>query len=202
MKVSITKAADMIGVTRSTFYRHVDDKGISVERDADGNPKVDVAELIRVYGDRVRPDGHSRKKDSDETGDTIQFIQDYTGGRGVDIAVELEILRERIENLQKERDQSKEERDRERALLTEQINMMRERLIESEQQQRRLTLLLTSDKETADKQEDKKNQRMDVLEETLQKLTKQNKTIYHELQEQKRQREERKPWWQRAFKSA
>jgi hypothetical protein len=44
-------------------------------------------------------------------------------------------------------------------------------------------------------------QKMDVLEETIQRLEKQNKTIYRELQEQRKQREERKPWWQRAFKS-
>jgi len=196
MKVSISKAADMVGVTRATFYRHVDDKGISVERDADGsNPRVDVSELIRVYGDRVRPEGHGRKEDSDETGDTIQPIQDNTGGRGLEIAVELEVLRERIDNFQKEREQSKEERDRERQLLTEQIEMLRARLIESEQQQKRLTLLLTSDKETVGKQEHEKKQKMDMLEETIQRLEKQNKRIIHELQEQKKQQEQKRPWW-------
>jgi transcriptional regulator of acetoin/glycerol metabolism len=31
MKVSISQAAKMAGVQRSTFYRHIDEKGISLE---------------------------------------------------------------------------------------------------------------------------------------------------------------------------
>ena len=109
MKVSISKAADMVGITRATLYRHIEKKGISVAKDADDNPKIDVAELIRVYGDRVKPDGHSRKEDSDETDDTIQGKQDYTPQGNSNVVVEIEVLRERIDNLQNERQQSREQ---------------------------------------------------------------------------------------------
>ena len=194
MKVSISKAADMVGITRATLYRHIDKKGISVENDADDNPKIDVAELIRVYGDRVKPDGHSRKEDSNETDDTIQGKQDYTPRSNSDVGVEIEVLRERIDNLQNERQQSREERERERQLLNEQIEMLRGRLIESEQQQKRLTLLLTSNKETPDNRDNEKE--MDVMREAVQRLEKQNRRIFQELQEQK------KPWWQRRRKQA
>ena len=61
MKVNISKAAEMVGVTRATFYRHIEKKGITVGEDADGNPQVDVSELIRVYGDRVKADTNSEQ---------------------------------------------------------------------------------------------------------------------------------------------
>ena len=54
-QVNISQAAEMVGVTRATFYRHIEKKGISVTKDDDGNPLVDVAELTRVYGHRVKP---------------------------------------------------------------------------------------------------------------------------------------------------
>jgi hypothetical protein len=57
MKVTISEAARMVGIkSRSTFYRHIDKKGITIERDEDDNPVVDVSELVRVYGDRVQID--------------------------------------------------------------------------------------------------------------------------------------------------
>ena len=199
MKVSISKAADMVGITRATLYRHIDKKGITKEQDEDGNPLIDTSELIRVYGDKVRIDGHERKKDSDDTGDTIQAIQPNTGGRGHVNTVESEVQRERIEGLQNEIRLLREERDRERGLLSEQITMFRDRLIESEQQQKRLTLLLTSDKETTQKEEGEQKQKMDKMdkmEETIQKLERQNKLIHRELQEKKRS------WWDRTFKRA
>jgi hypothetical protein len=45
MKVTKKLAAQMAGVGRTTFYHHIKDKPISV---TDG--KIDVSELIRVYG--------------------------------------------------------------------------------------------------------------------------------------------------------
>ena len=50
-QVSITKAAGLAGVSRSTFYRSYINTGkVSVTSDRQGNPVVDTAELLRVFG--------------------------------------------------------------------------------------------------------------------------------------------------------
>jgi len=48
--LNISQAAKRVGVSRQTFYRHIEKKGISTGKDAEGNPVVDVSELLRVYG--------------------------------------------------------------------------------------------------------------------------------------------------------
>ena len=66
MKVSMSEAARLAGIkSRSTFYRHIEKKGISVDRSDPQNPVVDVAELIRVYGDKIKPN-------TDEQGRGVQ----------------------------------------------------------------------------------------------------------------------------------
>jgi hypothetical protein len=198
MLVSISKAADMVGITRATFYRHVDRKGISIQKDADGNPKVDVSELIRVYGDKVRLEDHDRKGGGPDTEPTIQAKQDNTPQSTLNIVVEVGVLKERIQHLLQERDQSHEEREREREQLVEQIDMLRARLVESEEQQKRLTLLLTHRKEEGSEHDgtgDQEKHRIKNLEDQVQKLLKQNQNILRELQGRKT------PWWTRLTKT-
>ena len=50
-QVSVTKAAALAGVSRSTFYRSYINTGkVSVGSDQQGNPVVDTSELLRVFG--------------------------------------------------------------------------------------------------------------------------------------------------------
>lgn len=50
-QVSITKAASLAGVSRSTFYRsYINNGKVSVTNDNQGNPVVDTSELLRVFG--------------------------------------------------------------------------------------------------------------------------------------------------------
>ena len=50
-QVSITKAAGLAGISRSTFYRSYINTGkVSVGSDQQGNPVVDTSELLRVFG--------------------------------------------------------------------------------------------------------------------------------------------------------
>ena len=49
-KLNITQAAQAVEKHRSTLQRHIKDGVLSAERDAAGNPVVDVSELQRVYG--------------------------------------------------------------------------------------------------------------------------------------------------------
>lgn len=51
-KVTLTEAAQMVGVSRVTLYKRYINSGIlSVDRDQNGKPKVDTSELLRVFGD-------------------------------------------------------------------------------------------------------------------------------------------------------
>jgi len=55
MQVSISEAARMVGIkSRTTMYRHIKRKGISVIKDENNNPAIDVSELARVYGDKLK----------------------------------------------------------------------------------------------------------------------------------------------------
>jgi len=50
-KHSISEAAKLGGVSRSHFYKKYIRPGIiSIERDNDGNPQIDTAEVMRVFG--------------------------------------------------------------------------------------------------------------------------------------------------------
>lgn len=203
MQVSISKAAEMVGITRATLYRHIEKKGISVDKDEEGNPKIDVSELIRIYGHRVKTDVPETGLNGLDTVGTIQSDQDYTQKgapkRSMDLAVEVEVLKERVKSLESAKDNSAEERKREREQLLEQIEMLRSSLSESEQQQKRLTLLITDQRE---KEQGAKTypdaavqiQKVEALEKTIQELKIQNRRIVQDLQSQKSQ-----SFWKKLF---
>jgi chromosome segregation ATPase len=51
-KVSISEAARLVGISRSSLYRGYISQGkISIERDYRNAPVVDTSELLRVFGD-------------------------------------------------------------------------------------------------------------------------------------------------------
>jgi len=51
MKLSISQAAKMAGVSRSYFYKsYLNNNRISVEKDHSGKKVIDQSELIRVFG--------------------------------------------------------------------------------------------------------------------------------------------------------
>ena len=54
------------------MHKHIDKKGITVERDEEGkNPKIDVSELMRVYGDTLKsPEEVAQKTVKKRTGYT------------------------------------------------------------------------------------------------------------------------------------
>ena len=54
MNFSISKAAEMAGVSRATFYSHIEKNHISLEDAGTNRPKVPLSELVRVYGDKIQ----------------------------------------------------------------------------------------------------------------------------------------------------
>lgn len=194
MQVTISKAAEMVGVTRATLYRHIDKKGITVLKDSEDNPKIDVSELIRVYGDQVQVNDNTAKNTSPSAGGQ------GGSGRYEQTALEIEVLRARIESIESAKEQSQKERERERGQLLEQIEALRENLQEAQAQQKRLTVLLTDQRENRGEQgpsaplDEAGARKMDVLEKTIEQLKRQNIRIYRELQANKK-----KNFFQRLF---
>lgn len=226
MKVSISKAASMVGITRATLYRHIKKKDISVGKDAEGNPKIDVSELIRVYGDQVRVDGKKPATPSSSLSSKPPAALD-TASKTVEQAVhstqsqtssqkkstqkqsskqivqsEMEILRERIRFYETERDNWKKERQREREQLLEQVENLRKILSKSQEQQHRLTALLTDQRDTSQKSiyaantndQHRQARQIELIQDTMQRLENQNKRIAFELQ-----REKNKKFFKRVF---
>ena len=50
-KLNITEAAKAAGISRPTFYRHIKDGKVSVEKGSDGETRIDLSEILRVYGE-------------------------------------------------------------------------------------------------------------------------------------------------------
>ena len=182
MQVSISKAAEMVGITRATLYRHIEKKNISVEKDEEGNPKIDVSELVRVYGDKVTPI-EQLNSDKSDTGEQDK-TPSKTSAQGT-LATEVEVLKERIKAIEQEKDKGEEERSREREQLNEQIIMLRERLEHADEQQKRLTLLLTDQRKEKESGAGEQDKKLAVMEATVEELRKQNRRIMYELQAQK-----------------
>ncbi|MEN6534280.1 MAG: hypothetical protein ABFD89_11500 [Bryobacteraceae bacterium] len=104
-KLNMTQAARRVGVSRQTFYRHIEKKGISTSQGADGNPVVDVSELLRVYGELL---GHDDKRNAP----TRQHATRSNDRSDTALQVEVDTLRrEKVEALQARFDEVAAERD-------------------------------------------------------------------------------------------
>ena len=90
MQLTITQAAQRVGLSRATLYRHIQSGRLSVAVDENGRKWVDSSELDRVYG----PDVHVR------TSETLQERQeDVTGlhGQVADLRRQIAFLEGQIE---------------------------------------------------------------------------------------------------------
>jgi DNA repair exonuclease SbcCD ATPase subunit len=151
MKYSISKAARIVGVTRKTFYKHIDKKRITVEKDENDNPVIDASELIRVYGDQCDFNEEGTKKE-----ETHAEIKEPVISEPVEVAVikkELELLKE----------QQKSEKEN----FEEQIDYLRNKLDEANSEQRKLTALLTDQSSNKESREGEWKKSMKALEQRI-----------------------------------
>lgn len=133
-KVTKKLAAKMVGVGRTTFYRHIEEKEISV----DDNGQIDVSELIRVYGNgnvKTPEQLKSAAKDPGEQAGKIQSAQ----------------LAEEVSRLREELSKEGAERRRERDQLNDQIEHLKSALNKSMDQNAGLTRLLTDERSNEEK---------------------------------------------------
>lgn len=185
MQVSISKAADMVGITRATLYRHIEKKGISVEQDEEGNPKIDVSELIRVYGHKVKPviETEQAKEVSNSEHEEVVSTND----------TEVTILQSKIAHLEELRELDKEASKTQNETLHSQIERLEDALKRAQEGQNKLTLLLEDKSgnknnswELAFKElEERIANQQSEAEEKQQKILRQNRALKRALDEEK-----------------
>lgn len=88
-KHSISEAAKLAGVSRSHLYKkYIRPGAISVEKDSEGNPQIDTAEVMRVFGG-IHGD----------TADDVSKIHKDTSENSIKntaLHVEIQLLREQL----------------------------------------------------------------------------------------------------------
>lgn len=99
-KLNVTDAAEAVGISRTTFYRHLESKDIAYDMDENGHKLFDTSELIRVYG-ALHPPGDPENVNRDAVAQ---------GADGVDSA-ELQLLQQRVQHLEEQRDSERERRE-------------------------------------------------------------------------------------------
>ena len=169
MQVSLSEAAKMVGITRSTLYAHIKEKGISVIDAKTKRPKIDASELVRVYGDKVKPLDQVTASRASKSAQEEQSL-----------ATEVAVLRERLKT-------ADIERERERRQLSEQIENLQELLKKEQDVVGKVTAQLTDQRTSAEKytsQEDEQAKRVSEIETAVKALL--------DLQKQKNAK---KPWW-------
>jgi hypothetical protein len=139
MLVSISDAAKMAGITRSTLYTHIEEKNISVVDKDTKRPKIDTSELIRVYGDKVKP------LEAANDGSASRKLEGGASDRQESSLTELAVLRERLKNAELER-------DRERRQLSDQIENLQELLRNEQEVVGKVTAQLTDTRSVSEKQ--------------------------------------------------
>lgn len=164
-KVNISTAAKMVGVDRSTFYRHVAEKGITLEEKNTKRPKVDVSELIRVYGDKVKnPNQVQQSNDTNKVSPTTPL------NTSTEDQIELHTLREKVKYLESLRETEKRS-------LENQIDLLKN-LLESERAEKnKATALLTDQRSGAEK--------LASLEDTLRTLAENQAKLMEESSKKK-----------------
>lgn len=173
MKVTKKLAAQMVNIGRTTFYRHITEKPISV----DANGQIDVSELIRVYGSENVKTPEQLK----------QMKQSGTKLGEHDGTPKISSLEGEVARLKEELEKINLERHRERSQLTEQIENLQSSLKQSMEQNGNLTRLLTDGRVQEEKL---KNQKQTEQEEKIQSVLEILKNI---------ETTSRKGFWARLF---
>lgn len=195
MRYTVNEAAQIVGTTRQTIYRHIDSKPISVIKDDNGNQLIEASELIRVYGDDIDFDALNSDKPKNVTSQKQQDVtlRDIEIPESFEDKIQLARFEEQIANLKQQLEQKDGESDYVKKLLEEEkserkaannlLEDMRERESSWNKQFKALEARIANQE---------KSQR--EAREKLQKAARINKTLKHKLDEEKT-----KPLWKKLF---
>lgn len=117
-KHTISEAAKLTGKARSTLHRHLKEGRLSKGQGADGQPAIDTAELVRVYG----PLQGRSSSATDPIGQHATPERDAPLQAKIDAMKDAQIdqLRADLDDARKERDDWKTQAQRLSGLLTDQ----------------------------------------------------------------------------------
>ncbi|MCS5597580.1 MAG: hypothetical protein NZ828_10015 [Alphaproteobacteria bacterium] len=189
--LSMSKAAEMVGLTRPTFYRKVEELGISTT-DKDGKKKVEVSELIRVFGSEVKM---NREEVSKKPADTVQTKSPVSNDTK-DLEIRIARLEADLEAEKKLRHEAKES-----------IEYFKGQVALEKEEKNKITLLLEDHNKKQDDAQDLSkamatlesriaNQETKAKEEQerAQKILRQNQALKRALEEEKN-----KSFWRKLF---
>lgn len=131
--LTVRQAAEQVGVSRQTMFRHVKDGRVSATVDRDGQKQIDVAELLRVFGELQSPvattktaNDRSRLTQKNETvpGLAYQVELEKLRAQLEFKAAELALAKERISELKSREHQVVEEKNRLLTLIEQQSRLL------------------------------------------------------------------------------
>ena len=183
--LSMSEAAKMVGLTRPTFYRKVDELGISVNEDG-GKKRVDVSELIRVFGNDFTMNKEeskmSKNTSTDKSTDTSQNIDARIAVLEAELKMERE-LREEIKDeiiYFKEQIALEKEEKKKITLLLEDHRDKDEKGGAWEKSIRALEQRLANQEKAAKEREEKEQKLLDENKRIRQAYTQQKKALEEE----------------------
>lgn len=193
--LSMSEAAQMVGLTRPTFYRKVDELGISINEDG-GKKRVDVSELIRVFGNDF-------KMNNEPSNPSKNVSMDNTANINADLDTRLAILEAELKMERELRDEIKDE-----------VAYFKEQVALEKEEKKKITLLLEDHrvKESRGEAWEKSIRALEQRianqekaakerEEKEQKLLDENRRIRQAYSKQKKafEEEKSKSMWQKLF---
>lgn len=131
--LTVRQAAEQVGVSRQTMFRHIKDGRVSATVDRDGQKQIDVAELLRVFGELQSPvaaaktvSDRSRLTHKSETAPGVAYQIELEKLRAqLEFKVaELALAKERISELKSREHQVVEEKNRLLTLIEQQSRLL------------------------------------------------------------------------------
>lgn len=104
--VSIAEGIRLSGKSKMTVYRMINEGKLSTTVDNTGKKRIQVAELIRVFGELHKPDASNGNSDENSKNDTTTERPKESNN---DTSLIVTVLQEQLE---REREQSQRERER------------------------------------------------------------------------------------------
>jgi hypothetical protein len=179
MGVNITKAHELTGASRTTIYKHIRNGRLSALGNKKDGFEIEVAELNRVYG--------LKKQEEEGASSNVQSVQGSASSLEGDRESEGQTTVVQNAVLRKELEETKDKLARERVLYEariersdDEIENLRHTLKSSQDQQMRLTAVLTDQRQDKDRNEKNKMARQ------VEFLIKKHKELESELAQRQR----------------
>lgn len=131
--LTVRQAAEQVGVSRQTMFRHIKDGRVSATVDREGQKQIDVAELLRVFGslqspiataNTTRDRSRLTKKNETDPGLAYQIELEKLRSQLELKATELALAKERIAELKSREHQVVEEKNRLLTLVEQQSRLL------------------------------------------------------------------------------